>query len=118
MGDIDVDSLLRAGTASASATTSAPTSHKVSNLKSVEVFLGSEPFPWWKISDTVVRAEDIDAVSDYLYSGGMFNDIEQPIMYMKKLLCKDTLINFRAALDLRINRDKADPNIKTIVGQG
>ena len=83
LGDIDVDRLLRAKTAGASVTTSAPTSHKVPNYKPVEAFLGSKLFTWWKISDMVARAEDIDAVADYLYSGGLFNDIEKPIMYME-----------------------------------
>lgn len=115
LGDIDVDHLLRAGTAGPSATTSAPTSHRIPNFKPNEAFLRSKLFPWQRITDTVMKAEDIDAVSDYLYSRGTFNDIEQLLMYIKKILCKDILINFRAALDHRIHREKADPNIKTIV---
>ena len=115
LGDIDVDRLIRAGTSGPSATASAPTSQKLPQYKPVEVFLSSKTFPWWKISDTVARAEDLEALSDYLYSGGLFNDIEQPIMYMKKILDKDSLISFRAALNLRINRDKANPIIKLLV---
>ena len=45
LGDIDVDRLLRAGAASASATVSAPTSHRAPDFKPNEVFLGSKPFP-------------------------------------------------------------------------
>ena len=76
LGDIDVDSLLRAGAASTSATVSAPTSHRAPNFKPNEAFLGSKPFPWWRISDTVAKTEDIDAVSDFLLTGGTFTDIE------------------------------------------
>ena len=49
LGEINVDQLLRSGNASASATASAPTSHRAPAYKPVEVFLGSKPFPWWKI---------------------------------------------------------------------
>ena len=76
LGDIDVDCLLRAGAASASVNISAPTSHRAPNFKPNEEFLGSKLFPWWRISDTVAKAEDIDAVSDYLMSGGTFTEIE------------------------------------------
>ena len=48
---------------SASATISAPTFHRAPNFRPNEVFLGSKPFPWWRISDTVVKAEDIATVS-------------------------------------------------------
>lgn len=57
----------------------------------------------------------MEAVSDNLSSSGTFTDIEQPIMYMKKLLCKDSLINFRAHVNKRILYERADPNIKTLI---
>ena len=41
LGDIDVDRLLRAGTAGPSATT--PTSHRICNFKPNEAFLGLKP---------------------------------------------------------------------------
>ena len=63
----------------------------------------------------MASADDLDKLSDYLYSGGQFTDIEQPIMYMKHVLCKDSLISFRTALNLRINRDKADPTIDLLI---
>ena len=57
----------------------------------------------------------MEALSDYLYSGGQFTDIEQPIMYMKRVLCKDMLISFRAALNVRISRHNANPTVKLLV---
>ena len=62
----------------------------------------------------MTKVEDIDAISDYLLSGGSFTDIEVPIMYLKKVMDKDSLINFRAAVTAKINRG-ADPYIKTLV---
>ena len=106
---------MRAGTSGPSAAASAPTSHKTPQYKPVEAFLGSKTFPWLKTSDTVARADDSEALSDYQYSGGLFTDIEQFIMYMKRILCKDTLISFRATLNVRINRDKANPTIKLLI---
>lgn len=81
----------------------------------MEAFLGSKSFPWWKTSDTVARADDLEALSDYLYSGGQFTDIEQPILYLKHVLCKDILISFRATLNARINQDKSDPIVKLLI---
>ena len=85
LGDIDVDRLLRAGTSGPSGTASnqASTSMRPNQYKPVEAFLGSKKFPWWRTGDTVVSADDLDKLSDYLYSGGHFTDIEQPLMYMK-----------------------------------
>ena len=53
-------------------------------------------------------------ISDYLLSGGHFTDIEFPIMYLKKIIDTDSLINFKAAMTIKINSG-ADPNIKTLV---
>ena len=96
LGDIDVERLLRTGTSGPSGTASsqASTSVRPSQYKPVEPFLGSKKFPWWHTGDTVASADDLEKLSDYLYSGGQFTDIEQPLMYMKRVLCKDSLISF------------------------
>ena len=46
---------------------------------------------------------DLEKLSNYLYSGGSWTDIEQPYMYLKKCMCRDTLIGYRKALDKKLN---------------
>ena len=77
--------------------------------------MGSKKFPWWKTGDTVASADDLDKFSDYLYSGGQFTDIEQPLMYMKRVLCMHLLISFLTALNLRIDKEKANPAIDLLI---
>ena len=76
--------------------------------------MGSKKFPWWKTGDTVASADDLEKLSDYLYSGGHFSDIEVPLMYMKRVLCKGSLISFRTALNAKLDQ-RANPTIDLLI---
>merc|ERR1712120_128757 len=56
-----------------------------------------------------------DAISDYLNSGGDFNNVSTPTIYIKKLFDAETLKVFLPLLHDAINNQKRDPNTKTIV---
>ena len=116
LGDIDVERLLRTGASgpSRTASTQASTSSRSFQYKPQESFLGSKKFPWWRSGDTTAAPDDLEKLSDYLYSGGTFSDIEQPLMYLKKCLCKDTLISYRTALNKKLDQ-KADPTIDLLI---
>ena len=116
LGDINVERLLRTGTLGPSGTASsqASTSSRPSQYKPQEAFLGSKKFPWWKSGDSTAAPDDLEKLSDYLYSGGSFSDIEQPLMYLKKCMCRDTLISYRKALDKKLEKG-ADPTIDLLI---
>ena len=71
-------------------------------------------FPWYKVTETCIRSEDAEAVSDYLLSGGLFTDIEVPRMYLKKLFDHDSLIMFDSALQAELARGSPH-SIETLV---
>ena len=75
---------------------------------------GGRSFPWYKISETTAKSEDIEAISDYLLSGGQFIDIQVPIMYLKKLFDTDSLILYNAAVIAKLTAG-VPPQIKTLV---
>ena len=108
LGDINVERLLRAGTSdpSGTVTSQASTSSRPSQYKPQEAFLGSRKFPWWKTGNTTAAPDDLEKLSDYLYSGGLFLDIEQPLMYLKKCMCRDTLISYCKALDKKLEKEQ------------
>merc|ERR1711895_2788 len=56
-----------------------------------------------------------DAISDYLDSGGDFNNVSIPTIYIKKLFDAETLKVFLPLLHDAVNNQKRDPNTKTIV---
>ena len=105
LGEVNVDRLLRAGPAGPSApgTSQASTSVKPSQFKPQESFLGSRKFPWWRTTDSTADPKDLEMVTDYLYSGGTWQNIEQPYMYITKLLCRDTMTGYRKALDKKLD---------------
>ena len=116
LGDIDVERLLRTGTLGPSGTASsqASTSSRPFQYKPQETFLGSKKFPWWKSGDTTAAPDDLEKLTDYLYSGGTFSDIEQPLMYLKKCMCKDKLISYFTALNKKLEK-RADPTIDLLI---
>ena len=78
LGNINVKRLLRTGTSGPSGTASsqASTSSRPSQYKPQKTFLGSRKFPWWKSGDSTAAPDDLEKLSDYLYSRGLFSDIE------------------------------------------
>ena len=42
---------------------------------------------WYMVASTSVSAEDAESIRDYLSSGGAFNDVNIPCMYIKKIIC-------------------------------
>ena len=54
--------------------------------------------PWFMVSSTSVSAEDQESIMDYILSGGSFNNVAIPVMFIKCLLDVETLKLFRPAL--------------------
>ena len=111
LGDINVERLLRTGTLGPSGTASsqASASWRPFQYKPQEAFLGSKKFLWWKSGDTTAAPDDLEKLLDYLYSGGTFT-----LMYLKKCMCKDTLISYRTALNKKLEK-RADPMIDLLI---
>ena len=81
-----------------------------------ELFLEQrkKAMPWYNVSCTMVSAEDTESIRDYITSGGPFTDIAIPYIYVKKLMCTETLKLFDKALTKAIN--EGSPNCaQTIV---
>merc|ERR1711989_203169 len=53
--------------------------------------------------------------TDYLNSGGDFNNVSTPTIYIKKLFDAETLKSYIPLLHDAVNNQKRDPNTKTIV---
>ena len=104
-----MDKLLKSGTGgpSGAAASQTSTSSKTGQYKPQDTFLGSKKFPWWRPGDTTAAPDDLEKLSDYLFSGGTFTDIEQPVMYLKKVFDKETMISYRTALNKHITAKEA-----------
>ena len=53
-----------------------------------------------------VSAEDKEAISDYLNSGGDFKDVTTPVIYIKRLFDHETLKVFMPSLTEAIGQEK------------
>ena len=42
--------------------------------------------PWFIVSSTSVSKEDAELIKDYILSGGSFNDVAIPVMFIKCLM--------------------------------
>ena len=118
IGDLDVDRLLKSGTGgpSGAAVSQTSTSSKTGQYKPQETFLGSKKFPWWRTGDTTAAPDDLEKLSDYLFSGGTFTDIEQPVMYLKKCFDKETMISYRVAIDKhKVTKEAKDLTIELLI---
>ena len=80
---------------------SAPPPQRVSTFKPNETFLECQKksFPWYSVGSTSVPSEERDAISDYINSGGAFNHVSVPTIYIKRLFCAETLKAFLPLLD-------------------
>ena len=63
--------------------------------------------PWFTVSSTSVSAEDAESIKDYILSGGSFNDVAIPVMFIKCLLDVETLKLFTPPLTKVIEENKA-----------
>merc|ERR1712101_61370 len=96
----------------------APPPHpRTGTFKPNESFLENrkKTYPWYTVGSTCVPSEERDAISDYLNSGGDFNNVSTPTIYIKKLFDAETLKAFIPLLHDAVNNQKRDPNTKTIV---
>ena len=71
--------------------------------------------PWFTVSSTLVSAEDAESFNDYILSGGSFNDMAIPTMFIKRLMEVKTLKLFMPALTKAIEVDKAPHCARSIV---
>ena len=71
--------------------------------------------PWFTVSSTSVSTEDTESIMDYILSGGSFNDVAIPVMFIKRLLDVETLKLFTPALTKAIEYDKAPHSARTIL---
>ena len=117
LGEVNIERLLRAEAAgpNAPAESQPSTSGKTPQFKPLDSFLGSRKLPIWTTSDTLADPKDLEMVTDYLYSGGTWQNIEQPFMYMKKLMDRNTLTGYRKLLDKRLNEPRVKPSLALLV---
>ena len=96
---------------------SAPPPQRVSTFKPNETFLEcrKKSFPWYSVGSTSVPSEERDAISDYINSGGAFNHVSVPTIYIKRLFCAETLKVFLPLLDDAVKNKNRDHNTQTIV---
>merc|ERR1712115_303256 len=66
----------------------------------------SKIFPWFTVGSTSVPAEEKEAISDYLNSGGDFNNVTTPVIYIKILLDNKTLKVFLPSLNEAVGQGK------------
>ena len=71
--------------------------------------------PWFTVSSTSVSAEDGESIKDYILSGGSFNNVAIPVIFIKRLLDIETLKLFTPALTKAIEVDKAPHSVCIIV---
>merc|ERR1712215_106252 len=74
-----------------------------------------KPFPWYSVGSTSIPSEERDAISDYINSGGAFNHVSVPTIYIKRLFCPETLKVFLPLLEDAVKDNKRDHNTQTIV---
>ena len=86
----------------------APPPPRAPAFKPNETFLECrhKPFPWFTVGSTSVSAEDKEAISDYLNSGGDFKDVATPVIYIKRLFDHETLKVFMPSLTEAIGQNK------------
>ena len=84
--------------------------------KHVESFTDNrwKSFLLFPSNNWIISPFDIDALSDYLNSGGQYSDIQIPRMYLLKLTCIDILKQFDRLLEEKI-RDRSTPDIKLLL---
>jgi len=103
---VEFSRLLREGYASSATPgqSAAPPRARPQVYKSVKAFLEGrkKPFPWYTFLSTGVPAEEQDCITDYLNSGGSFNDVKTPVIFIKRLMDHETLRAFMPALDKAI----------------
>ena len=58
---------------------------------------------WYRVTNTTVSAENAEKIRDYITSGGSFTDVTILYMYVKMLMCTETLKLFDKALTKAIN---------------
>merc|ERR1712237_238727 len=87
---------------------SAPPPPRSSTYKPNETFIEGrrKSFPWYTVGSTSVPAEEKDAISDYLNSGGDFSNVSILVIYIKRLFDNETLKIFLPSLDEAINQGK------------
>ena len=72
--------------------------------KPVEAFLEGrkKSYPWFTVQSTGVSAEEQDCITDYINSGGSYSDVQTPVIFIKRLMDRETLRAFLPALDKAI----------------
>ena len=70
--------------------------------------------PWYTVTSTSVSAEDQESITDYINSGGHFNDVAVPVIYIKRLMDAETLKLFMPAFTKSIG-ENAPHTTHTIV---
>ena len=70
--------------------------------------------PWYRVTDTTVSAKDAENIRDYIMSGGPFQDVTVLYMYVKKLMCQETLKLYDKALNKALS-EGAPHSARTIV---
>ena len=66
------------------------------------------------MSETCVKSEHAEAIQDYLMNGGSLTDIQVPMMYLKKLFVKESLILYDVASNAQLTTG-APPKIKKLI---
>merc|ERR1712115_618396 len=86
----------------------APPPPRANTYKPNKMFLEGrhKPFPWFTVGSTSVSAEDKEAISDYLNSGGNFKDVATLVIYIKRLFDHETLKVFMPSLTEAVGQDK------------
>ena len=86
-------------------TASAPSAPRQQVFKPNESFLDQrkKATPWYRVTDTTVSIEDTESIRDCITLGGSFTDVAVPYMYIKKLMCTETLKLFDKALTKAID---------------
>ena len=69
--------------------------------------------PWYRVLSTSVSAEDAESITNYINSGGSFNDIATPLIYIKRLLDVEILKLYVPALTKAIE-EKAPHSARTM----
>ena len=109
MRGVEFSRLLREGsTPSTQATSTAPPPPCSQTYKPLEAFIEGwkKPFPWFTVTSTSVSADDRDCITDYLNSGGVFNDVPIPVIYIKRLMDHEMLKIFLPALTKAIAEEQ------------
>ena len=99
----ELNRLLREGSAPTTQATNpaVPPPPRTNTYKPNETFIEGrrKSFPWFTVGSTSVPAEEKEAISDYLNSGGDFNNVAVPVIYIKRLFDNETLKIFLPSLN-------------------